>query len=316
MAASMTIVFATFNGEKTLPRMLEALCQVRPPQGGLQIIAVDNASSDKTPEILRYFLDHLPLVVLHQPERGKNRALNLAIPHIQGDIVIFTDDDVLPDQNWLNAYEQCAAVHPECDIFGGAIFPYWEIPPETWLLESIPLGGTFALTSPDLQEGQISPGLIWGPNMMVRKKIFDAGNFFNETVGPNKGQYVMGSETEFNYRICQQGSKTWFCPAARVQHIIRNFQMNEKWITNRAYRMGRGLCIAEYFKRDGMHKKPYFFGLCNFPRWMVRRVLQDTIACWFYNFTGNKSKSLMMQFDAAFYRGYIRQAQELKKVII
>lgn len=313
MAASMTIVFATFNGEKTLPRMLEAFCQLDLPQGGLQqIIAVDNASSDNTPQILRSFANRLPLLLLNQPERGKNRALNLAIPYIESDLVVFTDDDVLPDCSWLKAYEQCAAVQPQYDLFGGTILPYWEIQPEEWLLESIPLGGTFALTSPDLQEGPISPGLIWGTNMMVRKRIFDTGIFFNEEIGPNKGQYIMGSETEFNYRVCQQGFKAWFCPSAKVQHIIRDFQINEKWIIRRAYRMGRGSCITKYLSQDGLHKYPHQPYLFNFPKWMLRRIFQNIIVGWLYKLTGNKRKSLMMQLDAAFYKGYIKQAQILK----
>lgn len=309
----VTIVFSTYNGERTLARMLEALCRVVPPRQGLQIIAVDNGSTDKTSIILRSFLDRLPLTLLYQPERGKNKALNLAIPHIRGNLVVFTDDDVLPHHTWLNGYERYADDQPECDIFGGAILPYWECPPKDWILGAVPLGITFALTSPALSEGPIYPGLIWGPNMMVRKRVFDAGNRFNEDVGPSSGQYIMGSETEFNIRLATQGYKTWFCPDVCVQHIIRDFQMTQEWIIRRAYRFGRNSCLQEYTKLGYIAPESFLFGTFNFPKWMLRRAVQDSISGYLWKLAGKDEKSVTQRWDAAFYRGYISQAQVLKK---
>lgn len=311
---TITIVFSTYNGERTLARMLEALCLVRPPEGGLQVIAVDNASSDKTPEILRSFLDRLPLMLLHQPQRGKNRALNLAIPHIRGDLVVFTDDDVLPDQDWLDKYAQHAEAYPEYDLFGGTIAPCWECAPEKWVLESVPQGVTFALTAPDLPTGPIYPGLIWGPNMMVRKRVFDAGHRFNEDIGPSSGQYIMGSETEFNIRVAAKGYKSWFCADARVQHIIRDFQMTREWTIRRAYRFGRNSCVQEYTKPEQMAAESFLFGSFNFPKWMLRRIIQDSIFGYLWKMAGNDEKSVKYLWDAAFYRGYVTQAQLFMKL--
>lgn len=310
----ITIVFSTYNGERTLARMLEALCVVEPPRRDLQVIAVDNGSSDRSPQILRSFLCRLPLTLLYQPKRGKNRALNLAIPHIHGDLVVFTDDDVLPHHNWLNGYERYADNHPECDIFGGTIRPYWENSPERWILEAVPHGVTFALTSPDLPEGPIYPGLIWGPNMMVRKRVFDAGHRFNEDVGPSSGQYIMGSETEFNIRVAGEGHKTWFCPDVCVQHIIRDFQMTRKWVIRRAYRFGRNSCLQEYTKLDPVARESFLFGIFNFPKWMLRHIVQDSISGYLWKLVGNDEKSVKQLWDAAFYRGYISQAQVLRKL--
>jgi glycosyltransferase involved in cell wall biosynthesis len=211
----ITIIFATYNGEKTLPIMLDALTTTNFPKAGFKVIAINNASTDRSVDILKDFKEKLPLKILHQPIRGKNRALNIALPEIQGDLVVFTDDDILPNTDWLIEFKGCADNHPDYDLFGGAILPHWEKNPEPWILDSVPHGVTFALTATDLKEGPIYPGLIWGPNMMVRRRVFEAGHRFNEEVGPNAGQYIMGSETEFNLRIASQGYKTWFCPSSR-----------------------------------------------------------------------------------------------------
>lgn len=309
-----TVVFSTYNGERTLGRMLEALCALQQPRRALQIIAVDNASSDQTPKVLRSFLDRLPLLLLHQPERGKNRALNLAIRHVQGDLVVFTDDDVLPNQDWLNTFERYADTQPEYDLFGGAIVPHWERPPEPWVLRSVPQGVAYAQTPPELRPGAINPGLIWGANMMVRKRVFDAGHRFNEDVGPSSGQYIMGSETEFNIRIANEGYRSWFCPDSRVQHIIRDFQMTEEWVIRRAYRFGRNLCLKEYTEQGPIAAQSFLFGLFNFPRWMLRRVVQDSISGYLWKLTRNQEKAVQLLWDAAFYRGYVTQAQALMKL--
>jgi len=311
----MAIVFATFNGEKTLPRMLEALCQLDLPQGGLQqVIAVDNASSDNTPQILHSFANRLPLLLLHQPERGKNRALNLAIPYIESDLVVFTDDDIIPDQNWLTLFECCANQQSDRDLFGGAILPYWEKTPDPWLLNAVPHGVTFGLTAPDLPEGPIYPGLIWGANMMVHKRVFDAGHRFHENVGPSAGQYIMGSETEFNIRMVNHGYKTCFCPTARVRHIIRDFQMTEEWVIRRAYRFGRNQCYQDFAALAGHDPPTSLGGWLNCPKWMLRRAIQDTISGHWSMLKGDRSQSVTRRWDAAFYGGYIAQAQEFKKI--
>ncbi len=48
----ITVVMATHNGAPTLPLTLEALKRVEAPAAGLEIIAVDNASSDGTRDLL------------------------------------------------------------------------------------------------------------------------------------------------------------------------------------------------------------------------------------------------------------------------
>jgi hypothetical protein len=150
--------------------------------------------------------------------------------------------------------------------------------------------------------------------MLVRKRVFDAGYRFNEDVGPSSGQYIMGSETEFNIRVAAEGYKTRFCPDARVQHIIRDFQMTEEWVIRRAFRFGRNSCLQEYTAQGQTAAETFVFGLFNFPRWMLRRLMQDRIAGYLYKVTKNQEKSVSHLWNAAFYEGYITQAQVLRKL--
>ena len=137
---SITVLFATLNGEHTLPHMLDTLEQLEPPTDGCKIIAVDNGSTDNSLRILGERAARLPMTVLSEPRRGKNIALNTGLVAAEGDIVALTDDDVILPGNWLAAIEKVAAEQTAYDIFGGAIYPVWEEPPPAWILRCVDKG--------------------------------------------------------------------------------------------------------------------------------------------------------------------------------
>ena len=73
----VTVLFSTYNGGRTLPRMLEALCAVTLPHDRWKIVAVDNNSRDNTREVLEAYRHRLPLEILFEPRQGKEHALAL-----------------------------------------------------------------------------------------------------------------------------------------------------------------------------------------------------------------------------------------------
>jgi glycosyltransferase involved in cell wall biosynthesis len=266
----ISIVFSSKNGQLTLPLMLNAFTLLHiPDELKWQIIAVDNNSDDNTLAILESFADQLPLTILKQPKPGKNPALNLGVKYASGELIIFTDDDIIPDKNWLDDYINTANNFLDYDLFGGKILPYWMEKPATDILQSIPCGIAYALTDETKQSGPIKAGQIWGPNMAVRKTVFDNGFTFNEDIGPNGKNYVMGSETEFLQRAEQAGHKAYFFDTCAVQHIIRPWQLTDEWIENRAYKAGRAI-IHDMARRNSFTKVSTSFG---FPNWMLKNVI-------------------------------------------
>ena len=235
----LTVLIATYNGAKTLPAVLNAHCALEPPDGGWKLVIVDNGSTDDTQEIIAAFRQRLPLTYLCEPKKGKNIALNTGLATTSGDLVVLTDDDVLPQPNWLRQLHLASTSHPSFSIFGGPILPKWELPAEDWILTWVPIGPTFSLLNP-FDEGPINPRLVFGPNMAVRAEIFQSGHRFDETIGPQGSNYAMGSETEFLRRLAKNGYTAWHCRGAVVEHIIRAFQMNQEWVLRRAVRYGRG----------------------------------------------------------------------------
>jgi glycosyltransferase involved in cell wall biosynthesis len=307
----INIVFASHNGARTLPRMLEALSSIEVPAGGWKIIAIDNASTDATTQVLESFAGRLPIVVTHCASKGKNSALNSALPLVDGDLVIFTDDDILPAVDWLTSLKKAADENPDYDIFGGAIEPDWPHPPAQWIIEQVHLGVTYALTDPALPTGEISPKQIWGPNMMVRGRVFSNGHRFSESIGPRAGtSYIMGSETEFTTRLAGHGYRSWFTSEARVRHMIRPEQMDREWILGRALRYGRTTAMNE-FRNGKIALGGFPFGT---PRWIYRAIASNALHALLRGAWFKSPASFRHAWQAYYYLGGLMQLRELRSM--
>jgi L-malate glycosyltransferase len=300
----LTVLLATHNGAGTLPRVLEAYERLTPPMGGWRVVLVDNASTDDTPAILKGFASRLPLLALRTERRGKNVALNLGLEHVDGDLVVLTDDDAVPEVEWLVALSQAAVRHQDRDLFGGQIDPIWPGEPPPWILRLVNLGATFAITGEDVAAGPMPAAQIWGPNMAVRTHLFRAGHRFDESIGPQAGQYVMGSEVEFTCRLERLGHSAWFVSDARVGHIIRPHQVERGWIIQRAYRLGRHMFHQE---RGSFAKASNLFR--GAPRWKYRRLLAERWKALSSVISRDADQKFRADWEVSFLRGYLDEAR-------
>ena len=68
----------------------------------VDLIVVDNGSTDNTAEVVRnYASERIPLLYLYEKERGKAHACNVALTHAKGQLLLWTDDDVRVPSDWL-----------------------------------------------------------------------------------------------------------------------------------------------------------------------------------------------------------------------
>lgn len=237
----LVVLFATHNGEAVLPLTLEGYTRQVAPGVSWKIVVVDNASTDRTPEILRAFQSRLPLEIISQPVPGKNRSLNAALPSLDTEFAIISDDDAIPAPDFLAEWQKTNLERSTHDLFGGRIEPHFQVQPQAWMRDNR-FEYVILFAERDLPEGPIPAIDIFGPNMAVRTKLFRAGIHFNESIGPDGSNpnYGMGSETEFCQRVEAAGHPAWFAAGPAVQHVVRPHQVTEKFWLGRAYRHGYG----------------------------------------------------------------------------
>ncbi|MBB2696651.1 glycosyltransferase family 2 protein [Rhizobium phaseoli] len=243
-----TILFATYNGERTLPLMLEALTKATLPHDQWKIVAVDNNSKDNTRAILNAFKDRLPLEIYFEPRQGKENALATGFKHLEGELVIFTDDDIIPEPDWIEAFVRISEEMSDFNVFSGLIKPAWAVTPPEWIVKWAPLNILYADNS-KVPVGEIPSAWVHGPNCAYRRTSLGDSYRGNAELGPNASvaQYAMGQDTMFAISV---DKKAYHTDTAVVGHIVPADYLSEKWILGRAERYGLGqpVTMPAWFK--------------------------------------------------------------------
>lgn len=278
----VTVLFSTRDRANVLRRTLDAMARLEPPEGGFEIIVGDNGSGDDTAAVLNSAAGRVPLRSFTESVPGKNRVLNRAVDMSRGELLVFTDDDVLPDPGWLKAYVVAAEAFPDDAVFGGAIMPDFPTSAPGWVRELSPLVQKFAFSrfDPGVPAGPMRNSPT-GPNMMIRRKVFETFQY-NESIGPAGKNYAMGSETELLSRLHDAGYRFIFVPKAPVRHIVREEQTTLAWLAGRAHRLGRGQ-MAQTQLRGGVGKlvaRSLFQAAVSFPSFAFMRFAEDRRRFW------------------------------------
>lgn len=242
---ALTVLIASRNGGKWIARVLDAYV-AQAFSGQWQIIVVNNNSTDATGEIVARYRDVLPLVIIDEPVAGKNRALNAGLPHATGELIITPDDDAIPHAGFLEGWVAAAARYPGHDLFGGRITPIFEEAPPAWIIR-LTKRSEAVFSQRDFPEGAIEATEIFGPNMAIRRRVFDGGMIFDERVGPNAldPNYPTGSETDFLRRAAAAGYRSVFVHGPEVSHIVRPNQTKMAFFKAQAFRDGRSSAMLD-----------------------------------------------------------------------
>jgi cellulose synthase/poly-beta-1,6-N-acetylglucosamine synthase-like glycosyltransferase len=96
---AVSILIPAFNEEKVISRTVQSLL-ASDYSGPMEILVVDDGSSDRTSEIVEAFSD-ARVRLIRQPNLGKARALQNAVAHANSEIFIFADADTQFDREAL-----------------------------------------------------------------------------------------------------------------------------------------------------------------------------------------------------------------------
>ncbi len=226
IAMKASIVICTYNRSKSLARTLDTLAaQSGTDWEGIEVIVVDNNSTDDTKEIVESFAATLPVGYVRESRQGLAFARNRGVAEARSDFVLFTDDDVRLDDKWLGAYLKAASDHPDAGFFGGRIVPDWQNTPKPrWLrdermalLRGILVAFDFGEETRAYREGDEGPV---GASFGVRRRLFDEiGRFRTDlgVIGTSRGR---GEDTEFLSRARVRGAQGVYVGEALCWHRV------------------------------------------------------------------------------------------------
>jgi glycosyltransferase involved in cell wall biosynthesis len=235
MEYDISVVICTRNRAESLRETLGYLTQA--DRAGLQveIVVVDNGSSDSTPEVARSFSRQIDLRLLYEPRQGvfgKSHALNRALDEGGlGKIVAVLDDDMTPHSDWFHGVMALSERWPDKDIFTGRSYIVWpaDAPPE--IMESADLRIWMYSIMDESAEDQPMGSGRWfaGGHFWFRSRCLQSGVRFDD---------VWLTEPKFMLDLVELGYGAMSGPDAVAGHRIQEGLLKKDVIRERARKVG------------------------------------------------------------------------------
>jgi glycosyltransferase involved in cell wall biosynthesis len=234
----VSIIVPARNCERTIGECLTSLLALDYPKDRVEILAVDNASTDWTRQVIQRY----PVRCLHEPRRGPSAARNRGIEASVGDILAFTDADCVATPMWLSELAKDFEREEIWGVAGEVAADKPQTPAQRYV----------AMRRPRLQETvlRLRRPFAGTGNIAFRRETFQTISCFDPML-------PSGEDKDLVWRFSGAGLKLAYNPRALVLHRHRDtawklFVQFVGW--------GRGVALVHHKHR---------------PSWSVRRELPD-----------------------------------------
>jgi glucosyl-dolichyl phosphate glucuronosyltransferase len=282
---SISVLICTFNRAALLEQTLGALARARTPDGcDVEVIVVDNNSSDDTAGVVNRAAAAGPLPVRYMREgrQGKSFALNTGLAVAAGDIVALTDDDVLPDRDWLVGIVANFRADDVVFVFG-KVLPRWEVqpPPEMLTLRARDIWGPLALVDygdEAIRYDAASFGkkrLPVGANLAIRRAAIERVGGWRTDLGKVDNSLIGGEDHEIFVRLYGNGLYSGvYDPSVAVRHLVPASRLTRAYFRRWFYWHGRTMArMADAIYPDlDLARVPSIAGV---PRFVYRGFVQQ-----------------------------------------
>lgn len=205
----VSIVFPNFNGKKDFQILLSSLKKIDYPQNKIEVIMVDNASTDGSIGLVK---KKFPLVKIIQLEKniGPGAARNKGINQASGEYILSTDNDVKFDKSSLKPLVKFLQSDPKIGVVGGKIL-------EKRTSNLVSCGYSFnrwlAIETGNKNCNQkresdwvAAAFMLFKKDLIKKVGLFDPKFFF------------YAEEADYCFRVKKKGLKVFYTPKAIIYH--------------------------------------------------------------------------------------------------
>lgn len=237
----LSILICSYNRAPVLKATLSSLNeQFVETLGGVEVIVVDNASTDDTADVLQGFES---FQYCREDEIGLSNARNRALREARGEWVVFLDDDVFPNVGWLDAYINFIKSAPStCGFIGGRVTPHFEEQPSNdFLIEIEYISGVWGLCEVEDYDALMQSSacqLPVGANFGGRREAFlQVG--FDPKYGRNGKKLLSFEETQLMEGLLANGWTGYWVKGAEVAHRVPVERFNLEYVARFYEGLGR-----------------------------------------------------------------------------
>jgi len=264
-----SIIVCTYNRADSLKDTLEALHKQQAVTcKDWEVIIVDNNSTDHTRQVVESVQQNWPeLHYVFEKNQGLSHARNLGIACAKGEVILFTDDDVLPEPEWLETTFSGMNKY-NADACGGFIAPIWETQPPKWLTERF-YGFLAVRTERSDDYPIVEPGQApFGANMAFKKNVFEKVGLFDTSRGRKGKVLASGEDGEMFERVLKAGLKSMFLGQSRVHHKVESFRVTKRYFRRWRYQSSLNIAVSR-----GLSGERRLF---NIPLYVFPQLLRAT----------------------------------------
>jgi cellulose synthase/poly-beta-1,6-N-acetylglucosamine synthase-like glycosyltransferase len=202
----VSIIIAARNEEENIGRCLDSVVRLTYPHDLLEVIVVDDRSTDRTHQIVGEFTKNHPQVVLAESRdeeghlRGKTNAVVQGIDAAKGEILMFTDADCTVKKEWV---EETVKYYSDNRV--GIVAGFTLLRADNWFgaIQALDWLTLFSAAAGFIRIH--SPVTAVGNNLSVRRKAYEAVGGYRKIPFSVTEDYALvravTSQTEYSVRL-------------------------------------------------------------------------------------------------------------------
>lgn len=222
----ISVVVCTYNRSFWMRNCLESLVQPCMDGNLVEVLIVDNNSSDDTRKVAEEFTSRLPnFKYVFEQAQGLSHARNRGCKEALGIYVAYIDDDARAHSDWVTEIIRFFEAVPEASGVGGQYKAFSLVPIPEWFPKeygSVSLGNETRL----LQQDE----WINGTNMVFKKSALIEVGGFDTSIGMKGEKISYGEETHLTRKMLERGMQIYYCAEMCVDHAILPYKLKLNWL--------------------------------------------------------------------------------------
>jgi glucosyl-dolichyl phosphate glucuronosyltransferase len=236
-----TIAVCTRDRAGVLGQCLASLAAQLAEPGQLEVLVVDNGSTDGTASLLRSWReaagDGPARHSVVEPRVGLSHARNRALATSDREVVLFLDDDALVPPTWGGAHLRAHAADDRVGSVGGPIGLSWPAGRPDWITDEVTIWYSRLDLGDEAGPFPTAHG-PYGTNMSVRRRAaLDVGGY-DPGLGRSGRRLLSGEEPDLTRRLAATGWSIRYEPTAAVVQQVLPERLDRRWLVRRGWAQG------------------------------------------------------------------------------
>jgi len=266
----VSCIICTRNRADSLRNTLASVGKVVLPEGlAVELLVIDNGSSDQTPAIVREArLGSIAVNYIREPRKGLSNARNTALIIAKGEIILFIDDDVIVSKDWLVKIVR-RFIDGKCKALMGTILLSEHLN-RSWME---PVHKVWLAATGDVFE-KVSE--LTGASMGFHRSVLEQVPWFDHSLG--SGALGFGEDSLFSYQLMKAGYSLEKVSGAVVIHCPQSSRLlRSSWLSAASDR-GRSNAYLHHHWYHTELKNPLIKAWYLNAKMNLRRILQPPVS--------------------------------------